>query len=482
MARPGTVITLRDTSPPRSVPTDTGVWFVAGISERGPVVPTAVLSMTDFERVFGARITSSQTLYDALDTFFHEGGRRAYVSRVTGPAPILATKTLLDGSAGNALIVKANGYGAWGNNLSVEVQAGSGGGLYVLVIRYNGVIVETTPDLIDVAAAVSWSATSSYVTITLGGGALDPAVIAAQSLTTGTDDNVNATDATWKAALDKFTNDYGPGQVSYPGRTSAQGHADVLAHVLAQTRIALLDAVDTATKATLKTAVTTDRTANAEGCKFAATFAPWALVPGITPGTTRTVPYSAVQAGIIARNDSLINPNQPSAGENGQSNYAIGLSQVAWSDADRQELNDAGVNVARVMLGGVRTYGYRTMVDPITKALWIGLGGSRTVAAIVARSQAILEAYVFSQIDGQGKLFARVAGDLIGVCQEFYTAGALYGSVPDEAFNVVVDGTNNTPATIAAQELHASLALRTSPAAELVQLDIVKVPVTVPVA
>jgi hypothetical protein len=38
---------------------------------------------------------------------------------------------------------------------------------------------------------------------------------------------------------------------------------------------------------------------------------PWAVVPGVAGGTSRQVPYSAVEAGIIARNEALgLNPSR----------------------------------------------------------------------------------------------------------------------------------------------------------------------------
>jgi hypothetical protein len=54
-------------------------------------------------------------------------------------------------------------------------------------------------------------------------------------------------------------------------------------------------------------------------------------------------------------------------------------------------------------------------------------------------------------------------------------AGSLYGDTADEAFSVNVGTQVNTPETIAEGVLKAVISLKMSPAAERVQIEIVKV-------
>jgi hypothetical protein len=77
---------------------------------------------------------------------------------------------------------------------------------------------------------------------------------------------------------------------------------------------------------------------------------------------------------------------------------------------------------------------------------------------------------------------AQFGGDLTGMLVPYYEAGALFGSSVDDAFYVDVGPTINTLATIAAGELHALLALRMSPFAEYVVIDIVKVATATPLS
>ena len=270
--------------------------------------------------------------------------------------------------------------------------------------------------------------------------------------------------------LDLLTKDLGPGQVFVPGALGVAAHDDLLAHVGANNRIALLDADSDATAAELEAlaaGMSTDPNA-----RYAALFAPAATVPGVTSGTTRTVPYSAIQAGIISRNDASYSPNVPAAGVMGMSRFALDLT-ARFTDAERETLNEAGVDIARVMYGQVETYGYRTLAPDSTG--WLSLANARLNMEIVAKAEAVGERYVFSQIDGRRVKISQFGAELTGMLVPYYEAGSLYGASPAEAFFVDVGSAVNTDESIAAGELHAVIGLRMSPFAEWVLIEIVKV-------
>lgn len=475
--RPGVNVSLRSTPPSRSAPTDTGVAFVTGTSDLGPSYkPTAVRSMADFERIFGLRQTYS-VLYDWLDVYFREGGNIAYVSRLVGPAAVIATKTLLDAGAGVSLTVNAIGAGATPNGYKVGVRAGSAGGTFVIFVQdATTAEVETSPDLATQNAAVLWAKNSNYIRIVLGATALIPAVVAAANLVGGNDDRASIVDAQWQAALDAITPDFGPGQVAAPGRTTDPGHLQLVAHAAANRRVALLDAPDTSTVATLQASAIGARNGSQ---RFAAMFAPWLIVPGVVGGTTRSVPPTALVAGAIARDDAaLFGVADPSAGDLGVSLYATDLTQPAFTDAQRGTLNTSGINVIRAMLNTIRVYGWRSLVDPVAEALWLSFGHARLYMAIAARGAVLAEAFVFDKIDGQGKKIAEFNSVLTGMLLDFYTNGDLYGVTAAEAFNVDTSAAVNTPATLQNNELHAVLNVKMSPFAEMVQIEIVKRAIT----
>lgn len=473
--RPGVSIIQRSTPPPRSAPTDTGVWHVVGLTDSGPLTPQIIGSMADYERLYGPRVTYS-VLYDALDMYFREGGARAMISRVVGPAAVNGSRNLLDAGAAISLVASALGPSTSSNLISVGVRAGGAGGTFVVFVVIGGVEVETSPDLIDTNAAVLWAAGSNYIRLTQGASVNDPAVVAAAALAGGTDDRASITDTQWQQALDRITADLGPGQVSAPGRTTAAGHGQLLAHARVTRRVAILDAPDTATQATLTAAAAAARVGDQ---RYGGMFAPWIIAPGVVAGTTRNIPPSALVAGLLSRNDaSGEGPSAPAAGDLGESFFATTLSQIAWSDAVRTILNTAGINVIRTQFGAVRVYGWRSLVDPVQDPEWLNLGSVRLYMHIAAMASSIAEGFLFDKIDGQGKKISEFSGALRGMLMDLYDDGDLYGATPEEAFYVDVGNQVNTATSLAANELRAVLNVKMSPFGEFVQVEIVKRPIT----
>lgn len=470
MPRPGVDVSLLNVPGTVSVETDSGVWFVVGQTERGPTGPRRITSLNDYANIFGARVSYS-VLYDALETYFREGGAVAWISRVVGPAATTGTVNLLDSGAAVSLVAKSDGPGAWSSSYKIQVLAGSATGLFVIrILDTNNVVLEDSGDLPTNDAAVAWSNYSNYVTLTLGASANNPAVAAAVAFPAGNDDRNNITDAQWQTALDAFGTTLGPGQVSEPGRTTTTAFTQLTGHAETHNRVALLDMPNVPTAATLIAITNKSR--------FAAKFAPWVVVPGLTFGTIRTVPPSALIAGLCARNDASFGANTPSAGNNGVSLFATDLSQPDWNDTDRASLNNAGVNVIRRYLG-IRNYGWRSAADPVADKNWLPFNNSRLYIALTAELNAVGENYVFAEVDGiNGSAINGLHGACAGVMKEHYDLGELFGDQPDEAFVVDTGSEVNTPTTIANLELHAIVYTRMAPFGEWVQIQISKRPVT----
>ena len=283
-------------------------------------------------------------------------------------------------------------------------------------------------------------------------------------------------DVNVQAALDALNKSYGPGQVFVADdalATTPDTHAALLAHAQATNRVALLEA-PAATDAATLAAVGTALQANVNA-RYGALFAPHATIAGVAAGTTRAVGYACLVAGMIARSDATNNPTAPAAGVNGVSLSALDLTEH-YTDAEYETLNEAGVDLARLIYGGVETYGWRSCVDPDgADKDWLNFGNARLNMAITAQAEAIGEHYVFVQLDGRRRKISQFGGELAAMLDTFYVAGGLYGETGDDAYRVNVGDTVNTDATIANGELHAILEVRMSPFAELVVIEIVKV-------
>lgn len=301
------------------------------------------------------------------------------------------------------------------------------------------------------------------------------------SLVATSDDHASAVDADWAKALAYFTSDLGPGQVAMPGRTTSQSYQDLLTHAKTLNRVALLDGADTPTVATLTAA--TGALKSLATARYGAFLAPWCIVPTGTPGVSKTIPPSGIVAGLIARSDASGNdPNVAAAGDNGISQFATDVSQVPFTDTDRDTLNQASVNLIRNMRSTVKLYGYRSLADPTVDTTWEQFTASRLYMALANTLGAVAETFEFDQIDGRGQKIAEFSGALTGALLPFWRDGALYGDSPSHAFAVDVGPSVNTPTTIAAGELHAAVRVRMSPFAEIVVIQVAKVPITQAVA
>lgn len=489
MATPGVTVNVTSAGSPVAIPTSTGTWFVVGQAQRGPTgVAISVQSMTDVLNKLGARTSNTAQLYDALDVFFQEGGTQAWVSRVVGTAAASATLMLRDraGTPLNTLAVNALGQGIWGNSVSVQVSNGTPANSFVLQTYYNGVLQETSPPLFSPADAVNWAATSSaFITCvdqgsTTGAPNNNPAVLAVTALAGGVDD-YTANDAAFTAGLAAFPLALGPGQVSAPGRTTAVTQEAVANHGQAFNRVALLDATNTATAATITAAAATVQSTVTDP-SYAMTVAPWVTYPGVPTGTAtpafpRTVAPSAAVAGLIARSDAAgNNADVAAAGPNGVLRNAINVTQT-YVDSDRGLLDAAGVAVIRSLpnLGTIELYGYTSMaIDPN----WSDFGNVRLRMQIVDTVRIIGHGFMFADIDGQGHTAAAFGGAITGFLSVLYNQGALYGATPSAAFQVNVGPSVNTPNTANARQLLASVSVRMSPTADQVVINVTRYPVT----
>lgn len=476
---PGISVTSRTSPPPRGSRTNTGTWFVVGTAERGSLAaPHAIRNMEEFRRYYGAR-TPSSILSDSLETYFREGGVSAYVQRVAGPNAVAATRTFNDSSTAPSLKIDAKNPGAWGNNLTVGVSTSEVSGEYYITVFLSGVQVDRSPSLADQGAAINWASNpEGWVTISLpvSAGGLDPAVISPAALSGGADDYAGVNDTIRIAGLALFDEDLGPGQVSVPGNTTTAVRAALLAHGRANNRQALLDSTDSGVASTLAS-----EAQSLQGDEYGALFGPWVKIPGLTLGTTRTVPPVSLAAGLIARSDGTQSPNDPAAGENGIARFVTAVTQTAFSGSDRTAINAAGLTLIRTRpIAGtdvINLYGLRTLAKP-TDETWLQIGNQRLRMAITDKAKAIAEQFLFKPIDGKGTTIAAFGGALSGMLLGYFNDGSLYGDNSSDAFIVDVGDTVNTPTTIAARELHAIISLRMSPSAELVAIEIVKTPVS----
>jgi hypothetical protein len=510
MSRPGVEVTSAASAPPVGVPTDTSVAFIVAEAAMGPTdLPTRVTSMDQFAATYGGRVPGTYG-YDALDAAFHEGLGSAYFLRVSDGG-VVATKDATALTTAASVINAANP-GAWANGLVVttvttpalaatdagksskdksagpqrsslltydtpETQAG---GTFMATVALGGKVVQTSLPLTTAQDLANFLSQGNYARLT---GFTPTSLVAAGSVTLA--GGANGTLPMGSSALANALDNYlpaelGPGQVYAPGRTTLNDHAALLVHASTHNRVAFLDG-GVGDDNTILTSMAASLRGSLED-RYGSLWGPWAVIPGIAPGTTRQVPWGALQLGIVARNDATGHVNQAGAGSHGESRYAVDLVQT-FTEQEMEDLLYAGVNTARRIYGAIEAYAFRTLVDPAgVRSGWRELNHARLNMAIVAQSEAVGEDYVFGQIDGRGHLISAFGGALAGMLIGFFNDDALFGDDATEAFVVNVGASVNTPAKLADGILSAVLSVRMSPHAELVQIQIVKVPITVAVA
>ena len=448
---------------------------MVGVCERGPTdEPIKVISLADAIDRIGERVSANPFLYDALDCAFREGASVVYVARAVGAEAATASKTAVDAGGKTAFTVKASSPGAWGNDIDVGITLSAGS--VILVVKEDGTVVETSPSLGTNAEVVEWAKASPYITVTIGAEDATDAKTQTLELEGGKDDVAGVGTKQIETALGLLTKDLGPGQVAALGFTTEAIHKALLEHAAANNRRALLDDPVETSKAELLSHAGALRGPLARyGCLLAS----WAIVPGVSLGTTRKVPYSGIQLGLIARSEAEgNNPNRAAAGPRGKSKYATGLVTL-FTDAERGELDEGGVIASVLVRGIVTTYGNVTLVNQTTEPNWKSFSASRLMMGMAARAIEILESYDFEQIDGHGYIFKKLQGDLSGgACMPFYLDNALYGTTPAEAFFVNTGPDVNTPTSIAAEEIKAQIGARVSPTASLLEVEVVKIPTT----
>lgn len=491
---PGGATKRSDRARGRSTARSSGRAFFVGEAEAGPVGPNRVTSLEEFTNLGGTR-QSYSPLYDAVETFFREGGSELYWSRVVAPTATTAFIVLNDNAAAAALRVEAAGPGEYANGWRAWIRTNvddaniPAGFFSVRVTDAAGTILEESPAFDTKLEHIGYAnANWKKARLIDQASALDPVRNVGGTALAGGAANRNAiTQVEKDAAIDRFPRLLGAGQIALPGDTTTATHRKLLSHAAARNRHALLDLPDTAVVATLTAAVrAADVDVDADGLptgRRGEPLWPWALIPGLTPYTFRTVPYSAVQAGVQARVDGQGNPNEPARGEDPLKapRFAVGLSQANPSDADRTTLNDQGVNVAMVLPSGVVQMGNRTLRTQGADPNWLQASGSRMMMVLEDEVDAILARFVHEQ-NQKGVLSGQLNGEVVSALGVHFDKGALYGNSPQDAFAVDTGPNVNTDASIGQGFLRVALAARVTPGADRVEATITRVATTEAVA
>ncbi|MEU6549158.1 phage tail sheath subtilisin-like domain-containing protein [Streptomyces sp. NPDC046915] len=447
------------TSVPRgsdAEPLRTDVAAFLGRVRRGPVgSPVRVENWNDVVGAFGPPDGASATPY-ALRGFFENGGRTAWVLRLSGPA---ATATApwtagdLSGLTATRYQVVATSPGTWGNGVRVAIrfQASTVAGPPTVSLRITvpGETPESFPGL-PLAEVADRLTASRYIRLLPDGPEPPPAATGPISmsweltLTGGTD--VPPTREEYADAVTVQSELPEPALVALPDLgtdLSGAAHTDAVLELLRTVsplldRLVVLDVPPglSSVDDTVEWVESLTATDDSELLSCAAVYHPGLRTPD-GPGL-RTVPASGHVLGVIARLDGERGAHHTPAG-------AVILEAVDLAadlpEPQQVRLFDAGVDLIRCTRGrGLMVWGGRTLsADPRTRYV----AHRRLLHLLVRAIRRVASPLVFDVNSPELRL--TLVRAVTSVLLAAFRTGALTGARPEQAFQVVCDDTNNPP-------------------------------------
>ena len=482
---PGIIVTTGvRTGPTNAQTAATATMFVAGITTRGPDgTAHLVTSLSDFEDIYGG-YTSDGFVHQTVETFFEEGGSRAYVSRAVEVAAAEASATLVTSAGATCVNLLASGVGEWANTVALTGGLSASVGYVTATgfktqIRLDGSVVFTSSthtssaDLID---EINNSSTAAlYLTASAGANSGVPVGTTAgtvRSFASGTDGN-SPSDSELSTALGFFTSNLGPGAVVVPGHYGSTLRTALISHAADNNRIALMSFDKDETVSNAIADVT--NYSGEDNSEFAAFFYSWVKKPN--GNLTMVVPPEGYVAGKRAKVQNQFGSWNPYAGERTEASYITSTYQnISKADAD---LLDAGsINPIRVINGTVRVYGARSASDDTDNFRFIM--AREVLNQITYEAEAELENLLFLPIDGRRTTFARVGATLVAIMDRIRVGGGLFeafdanGKQLDYGYTVVVNDSINPLTQLATGTIKAKIGARVSAVGDTIEVEITK--------
>jgi phage tail sheath protein FI len=468
----------RGPRPIEGVATSTAAFL--GETERGPTRPRMVTSYNEYARWFGGTFGADKYMPYAVNGFFDNGGRRAYICRIV--SPMSDTEVAKTASHDfDRLHVEATGPGRWGNHIWVQIEGSATtvsdlgnppkpipAGIRLRIAYWGNVADDFTPfnpfenelkprptivednfnDLsFDEASPdylpkrVNGSSQLIYVTVGTGnapapstGAALADGDQGAGPLTSA-DFQGKPLEAGKPKGLDALElDDFRDVALVYaPGITDKTLLIPIITHCeLQKFRFAVVDC-DPSESDLSKI----DPRTNIQESQYAAFYYPWIKISDPQNGALREVPPGGHMLGIYARTDSERGVFKAPANE-----VVRGALDVKFDVNERiqDNLNPKGVNAIRKFPGrGILLWGARTMS---ANTLWKYVSVRRLFIFLEHSIYDGTQWVVFEPNDE--RLWARVKDTIRLFLRTQWREGAMMGKTEQEAFFITCDRTTMT--------------------------------------
>jgi hypothetical protein len=505
-------------------PTVTPTSFLGTVA-RGPEVPTRIDSWNQYKTLYGD-LTNSSHLGYAIYHFFANGGRTAYINRVTASAAVRAKSAGVAGSingsavntaAGGLFEIRAKSKGTWANwvaagassaekGLKVYLLKGSRDGTlaggqpltFTIAVYFNGAEVERWSEISLDPDSPQYAPTivnnySNYVDLVFGSSlGVNPALTAgttyvitgldtAVSISTavlykigdatsgsdtdGTDGSI--ADADWLAALNRL--DLVPGSllINLVGQTSAT--LVNMATTYAEARGNGFVIIDPSPAQTLTVGIT-GLTDTYNKSSFGAVYYPMLKMPDPARSGAAslrdTFPGGAI-AGLFSRVEQERTVAKAPAGYGYDIRNVYGLT-TTFTETEIGLLYDAHVNTLKsIPGGGVISNGARTLKrTDITKYVPV----RRSLNYIKENVESIANFSIFEP-NGE-RVWTDIHTRISRFLSDFWGSGGLKGRNATEAFYITCDASNNPPFAVENGELHIEVGVALQSPTEFIIINI----------
>lgn len=451
-----------------------------GITERGEIGKAKLItSWSQFVREYGSFVPYSNLAY-AVFGFFAEGGTSCYIVRTCHYANHLrpetktasvASKVLLDSEDEKSLRVFASSEGEWGNNLLIKIGPASKGNGFCLSVHYGGekandqnllekfdrLTIDSIEDIVNYESKYIRVEKDAWVegTTSIKGSGKAPKNIETEKLAGGSNglEGIDFTDFIGDAVAQNGLHAFDIiDDVNLIAIPDAANDTEILANVTNEALIYCSNRrdcffiADPPKGITDPTEMIKYKNNNNFTSSYGSLYFPWVLVndPIATDPDPkkrkRLVPPSGVVAGTYAYTDSTRGVHKAPAGiGEGYLDSIIGVETII-NKTEQGKLNEAGVNVIRVLPEGLCIWGARTMSKD---GEWKYINVRRLFLYLEESIDKGTQWVVFEPNDPG--LWGKVQRNLNAFLTRVWRSGALFGSSAEEAFFVKVDAENNPP-------------------------------------
>jgi len=473
------------------------IGVIAAAYNQGPDVPTMVTSWNQYVQKYGTfqQASPNTSLHYAVYQFFNNGGSRLIVLAVPNTDAVTATLTLQDINtpADNVMTVSAISPGAWANSIYVAITSAGNTGRFNVQIYSGGTsssnLVENFIDLsINPAdprnvSKILNSPTygSNYINVTVSipgtytAGINDPALISATPLTGGSN-GVTAPNlgTAIPLQLDKLQGTIL--NVNVPGLDNSTTLNTLISWAIGRGDVMfVIDGPPPSFPETSAQVVQNYLNLITGGTPinnstYAALYAPWIQIidpASSIPGASVWVPPGGAVLGAWSATDNQVGVWQTAAGVRYGKIKLVNI-EALFTSSDLDTLNVNNINAIRfvpnyypaIMGGRTLEQGYPDRYVAVRRML-MKLEHDFTY---------LLQPALFEPNDAQ--LWLQITQILTNYLTQLMQQGALGGTTPDTAFQVICDSSNNTPATAQAGIVNVAVAVALLSPAEFILINI----------